>query len=344
MEHFELIRQLAGQWNAFSVFLQKYGMYLTAAALVFALLNCFLGYRLRKLWIVLVSFLAGSAVGLAVCIHMRLSLRWSLFGSSGGGNFLCPAVGYLLYRAGLFILCWGVTVFLLLQLLHPASTAALAACLIAGAAAGGFALARERVTVSLVTAIGGGFGSAFLLLSLAGQDSPLLTILLTAILAFLGILVQLKPWKNKDYWEQEDQNLQRENREQARRPQVPEEAETERKKGETKKTGAGKDVNRKQNSRRKQLPEGRRNRRLPLPGPGNTLRISKNRLCLPRLLRKPQPGPDSRNLPENSFSDIQLQLSREVSEIYKEQQSASQNGAGSAAAKTPEHQETPKEP
>ena len=35
MEHFELIRQLAGQWNAFSVFLQKYGMYLTAAALVF---------------------------------------------------------------------------------------------------------------------------------------------------------------------------------------------------------------------------------------------------------------------------------------------------------------------
>ena len=221
MEHFELIRQLAGQWNAFSVFLQKYGMYLTAAALVFALLNCFLGYRLRKLWIVLVSFLAGSAVGLAVCIHMRLSLRWSLLAALAAGIF-CALLGYLLYRAGLFILCWGVTVFLLLQLLHPASTAALAACLIAGAAAGGFALARERVTVSLVTAIGGGFGSAFLLLSLAGQDSPLLTILLTAILAFLGILVQLKPWKNKDYWKHEDQNLQRENREQARsRSPVP---------------------------------------------------------------------------------------------------------------------------
>ena len=100
MEHFELIRQLAGQWNAFSVFLQKYGMYLTAAALVFALLNCFLGYRLRKLWIVLVSFLAGSAVGLAVCIHMRLSLRWSLLAALAAGIF-CALLGYLLYRAGL---------------------------------------------------------------------------------------------------------------------------------------------------------------------------------------------------------------------------------------------------
>ena len=179
-----------------------------------------------------------------------------------------------------FILCWGVTVFLLLQLLHPASTAALAACLIAGAAAGGFALARERVTVSLVTAIGGGFGSAFLLLSLAGQDSPLLTILLTAILAFLGILVQLKPWKNKDYWEQEDQNLQRGKSGAGQAPQVPEEAETERKKGETK--------NRRRKRRepetkqpQKTAARRRRNRRLPLPGPGNTLRISKNACVFP---------------------------------------------------------------
>ena len=289
MEHFELIRQLAGQWNAFSVFLQKYGMYLTAAALVFALLNCFLGYRLRKLWIVLVSFLAGSAVGLAVCIHMRLSLRWSLLAALAAGIF-CALLGYLLYRAGLFILCWGVTVFLLLQLLHPASTAALAACLIAGAAAGGFALARERVTVSLVTAIGGGCWFCFLLLSLAGQDSPLLTILLTAILAFLGILVQLKPWKNKDYWEQEDQNLQRENREQARR-----------RKSRKKQKRKEKKAKRKKRRRKRREPETKqpqktaaRRAQKPTPspsGPGNTLRISKNRLCLPRLLRSRSPVP-----------------------------------------------------
>ena len=342
MEHFELIRQLAGQWNAFSVFLQKYGMYLTAAALVFALLNCFLGYRLRKLWIVLVSFLAGSAVGLAVCIHMRLSLRWSLLAALAAGIF-CALLGYLLYRAGLFILCWGVTVFLLLQLLHPASTAALAACLIAGAAAGGFALARERVTVALVTAIGGGFGSAFLLLSLAGQDSPLLTILLTAILAFLGILVQLKPWKNKDYWEQEDQNLQRENREQARR-----------RKSRKKQKRKEKKAKRKNRRRKRREPETKqpqktaaRRAQKPAPSPSRPREYAadfKEPPVSSPPSQEPQPGPDSRNLPENSFSDIQLQLSREVSEIYKEQQSASQNGAGSAAAKTPEHQETPKDP
>ena len=252
---------------------------------------------------------------------MRLSLRWSLLAALAAGIF-CALLGYLLYRAGLFILCWGVTVFLLLQLLHPASTAALAACLIAGAAAGGFALARERVTVSLVTAIGGGFGSAFLLLSLAGQDSPLLTILLTAILAFLGILVQLKPWKNKDYWEQEDQNLQRENREQARRRKSRKKQKRKEKKAK-RKNRAGKDVNRKQNSRRKQLPEGRRNGAFPFPAQGIRCGFQRTACVFPPS-QEPQPVP----IPESSgkfFSDIQLQLSREVSEIYKEQQSASQN-------------------
>ena len=235
MEHFELIRQLAGQWNAFSVFLQKYGMYLTAAALVFALLNCFLGYRLRKLWIVLVSFLAGSAVGLAVCIHMRLSLRWSLLAALAAGIF-CALLGYLLYRAGLFILCWGVTVFLLLQLLHPASTAALAACLIAGAAAGGFALARERVTVSLVTAIGGGcwfcFSSA--VSRRTGQPSPHHSADSDSGLSGHSGSAEAM----------EEQRLLGAGRSESaagksgagQAPQVPEEAETERKKGETKKT------------------------------------------------------------------------------------------------------------
>ena len=328
MEHFELIRQLAGQWNAFSVFLQKYGMYLTAAALVFALLNCFLGYRLRKLWIVLVSFLAGSAVGLAVCIHMRLSPALVSFGSSGRREFSVPCWD-ICCTGQVFLSCAGESLYsscCSFSIRHPrlpwqpASSPA--------AAAGGFALARERVTVSLVTAIGGGFGSAFLLLSLAGQDSPLLTILLTAILAFLGILVQLKPWKNKDYWEQEDQNLQRENREQARR-----------RKSRKKQKRKEKKAKRKNRRRKRREPETKqpqktaaRRAQKPAPSPSRPREYAadfKEPPVSSPPSQEPQPGPDSRNLPENSFSDIQLQLSREVSEIYKEQQSASQNGAGS---------------
>lgn len=333
MEQFELISRFAGQFHSFSVFLQKYGTLLTAAGLIFSLLNCFLGYRLRKLWNLIVGFLAGMTAGMALCLHFHFSPRWSLPASLGAG-FVCAVLAFLLYRLGLFILCSGLTAFLLFQLIHPGSIAGAAVCLAAGIAAGILALARERVTVSLVTSIGGGFGSSTFLFSLLGLDNPILTLLVTAVLAFLGILVQLQPWRPRDYWEEEDQTLKRERKNQSR---LRSQRRKNRKKQKRKEKKAKKKAKSRENRNRTPKQQKQTSSR-PQSKPASS-QASTSRPASQAPVSSPADAPVRPTEPETagaakeepSFSDIQLQLAKEISQIYEKQQ-------------TPEDPPAPKEP
>lgn len=345
MEQFELIRRLAGHFHSISAFLMEYGMYLTLAGLVFCLLNCFLGYRLRKIWNIFVGFLTGSAAALSLCMHFDISFRWALAASLAGG-IICALLAYLLYRLGLFILCFGLTVSLLIQLLPAASTTVLAVFLIIGAVVGGLAIAKERVTVSLVTAIGGGFGSSLLLLSLMGQGRSLLLILLTALLSFLGILVQLKPWKDRGYWKQEDANLKQERREKARRRSQQRKSRRKQKKKEKR---AKKKAKRKDRAQTKNDRSAKSRRRpanksasssayAPQPAPQQT---AEKASPVHSEAYNPQPKTSPELSRGESLDDIQLHLSREISEIFAEQQT---NPQDSQNTDTPEKQAAPKEP
>ena len=209
MERFQFLFQLAGHFRSLGVFLQNYGTLLAIPGLALSLLNCFFGFRLRKFWSAAAGFLAGAAAGLWICLHFDLSSAALTLLAALAGGLLCGAAAFLLYRAGLFLLCSGLTVFVAVRLLRPETAAALWICLLSGILVGILALLRERLTVSLATAIGGGWGSAEFLLVLTGMDSPFLLLLLTLLFAFLGILVQLKPWKPKEYWDEQDQKLRK---------------------------------------------------------------------------------------------------------------------------------------
>ena len=355
MEQFELISRFSGQFHSLSIFLQKYGTYVTLAGLVFCLLNCFLGYRLRKLWNVIVGFLAGCAAGLALCIHFGISSGWALPAALAAG-IVCAVLTYLLYRLGLFILCCGLTVFLLLQLLPSGSPGVLAACLLIGAIVGGLAIAKERVTVSLVTAIGGGYGSSALLLSLLGQTNSLLVILVTAVLAFLGILVQLKPWKSRRYWEQEDKSLKQERKDLSRsRAQKRKNRRRKKKREKKAKKQAKQKEQQKQTKKEPQRQvqrEPSRTAQSPSRAPGTSPSASPS-ASSPSPKAAPaapdtspasgMPGQPSASetVRGDSYEDIRLQLSKEVSSIYAEQQSGPQTPS---ASNTPEDPDAPKAP
>ena len=90
MEHFELIRQLAGQWNAFSVFLQKYGMYLTAAAGL-CTAELFPGIPAAEIMDCARQLSCGIRCRSGGLHTYAAFPALVSFGSSGGGNFLCPA-------------------------------------------------------------------------------------------------------------------------------------------------------------------------------------------------------------------------------------------------------------
>lgn len=334
MEHFSIIWQLAGQFRSLSIFLQKYASLLAAAGLVFSLLNCFFGYRLRKLWSVAAGFLAGIAAGTALCIHFQISSAPLTLLAALGGGIVCAALAFLLYRAGLFFLCAGLTFFVLYRLLSPASAAALAACLLIGAVVGLTALFKKRLTVSLATAIGGGFGASEFLLDLTGNTSSLLRILLILVFAFLGILVQLKPWKSRSYWEERDRS-DRKDQKDAKKERRRQKRKQKRKKKARREKKQAKKESRKNTSSgtaRKQPAQTQKAGPSKPPSPTSSAPAPSPEQA-PAAAALTEPASEMQNRQEKGvdLSDIRLQLSREVSEIYREEHPQS-----SPAANTPE--------
>lgn len=191
--------------------------YLWMGGLVLALLNCFFGYRLRKLWGVFFGFFLGVGGGLALASHQQYSNKLAICLALGLGFFLA-LLAFLLYRLGLFFLCGGLTGFFLWKLIPTHNKTTLAFCILAGCCIGIFALFKERFTVSLATSLGGAWASAWFFCQLWGLTHPLILILITILLAGLGLLVQFKPWRDRDKWDfKEEEEKEREYQRKKRR-------------------------------------------------------------------------------------------------------------------------------
>lgn len=237
--------------------LEGFQRYLWIGGLVLALLNCFFGYRLRKLWGVLFGLLLGAGGGLALAIHQQYSGKLAVC-LALGLSFLCALLAFLLYRLGLFFLCGGLTGFFLWKLLPFHDQTTLIICILVGCCAGAFALVKERFTVSLATALGGAWASAWFFCQLWGIHHPLILVLVTLLLAALGILVQLKPWRDRDLWRSE--NEREREKERLRRKRRKERGDQRRRrkkerrraqKNKSKKTKKGQKGNKKQSKRGK---------------------------------------------------------------------------------------------
>ena len=77
--------------------------------IVFALLNCFFGYTLRKLWSVIPGFFLGAAAGYAAGSYTNQTTTITLALAVGTG-LLTAIIAFVLYRIGLFLLICGLVV------------------------------------------------------------------------------------------------------------------------------------------------------------------------------------------------------------------------------------------
>ena len=93
-------------------------------SILFSLLNCFFGYKLRKLWIALFGFLLGFFIGFAVVTV-----------AAGGADWLAVTVGLL---AGLVV---GVLVLKFMRAITIATTAV----------SGGWNAARQTLALFSIT-------------------------------------------------------------------------------------------------------------------------------------------------------------------------------------------------
>lgn len=161
-----------------------------AVSTVVALLNCFFGYKFRKLWITLAGFGCGLLAGFMVAVRVTdqtgvLALITILSG------LVVAFISFRLYRFGLFLLC-GYRTFLLVSTWISLPWLAVTLGIVAGVLVGLLALKFLRPVVIASTAIGGGATAAqglLVLFSLA-MDATW-TLVASLGMGALGVAFQL---------------------------------------------------------------------------------------------------------------------------------------------------------
>ena len=168
----------------------------TFGGAVFALLNCFMGYRLRKVWGCLLGLAVGGAGGAAAGYYILNDWMLALAAGAGCALIVC-FLAWVFYKLGVFVMCTGLVYFMVITMLDAPSMMTHLVVLVIGVFAGTLALGYERQLVIAITALCGGIGGMGLLLSMAGVDSTAAQLLLGLVLAAFGAFVQSLPYMNR---------------------------------------------------------------------------------------------------------------------------------------------------
>lgn len=168
---------------------------LLGLGILFALAQCFFGFKLQKLWIAFIGFLIGFGLGAAASLFFIRSEHAGTIAVITGVVCGIPAalISYRLYRAGIFLLCTFNIFFTVSGLLSgkPIWIGILLGAL-AGLAAGILTLKFLRPAVIWTTAVSGGISAATSIVSLFDSTLSWLPICLGLVTALFGILVQYK--------------------------------------------------------------------------------------------------------------------------------------------------------
>ena len=87
--------------------MEKYTTGIMLAGLVFALLNCFMGYKLRKIWGSILGFILGAAGGGIAGYYFLHEAKYAVIAGIAGAVVL-GALAWIFYKLGIFVLCAGL--------------------------------------------------------------------------------------------------------------------------------------------------------------------------------------------------------------------------------------------
>lgn len=178
-----------GYWDKLLNHLNAIVMIILLGVLFFALMNCFLGHQLMRLWMTVIGLGIGGAIGGYMGLRHFYDKN-AIFLAATVCAFGVAMAAALVYRVGLVALCGGV-VFATMELLFPVSSISVHMGFVAlGLAAGIAAFGNETLVVTWVTAVCGGLAAAKSGLLLLHIESTIGAIAGGAVLAALGIKYQ----------------------------------------------------------------------------------------------------------------------------------------------------------
>lgn len=158
----------------------------TVVSFILALLHCFFGYKLQKIWVALMAFGAGALIGYLVASAFGAP-NWVLWLAALALAIVFVTLSFKMYLAGVFVLAFSL-VFICAKIAIHQTTAQWLVILVGGILVGILAVKFTRTVLILATALGGGVTAGQSLLGLTG-----LTALMGAegLLAYVPLLVGL---------------------------------------------------------------------------------------------------------------------------------------------------------
>lgn len=156
---------------------------------VIALLISFLGLKLIRLWNVIWGLSIGAAIGFAVSGFVRLDTTVVLITTAAAALVMAVLSG-IFVKFGAFWVCFFSVFAMMITILNPHNWIMIAVCggvsLIVAIAA----MIWFEPLVIVVTAVFGGFQVGRMIAALAGFESVIITVVISGIVAALGIVVQ----------------------------------------------------------------------------------------------------------------------------------------------------------
>lgn len=193
----QILELIKGLWKFVP---KEYMILIYLIGTVFAFLNCFMGYRLRKVWGCILGILMGGTAGFAGGLYFLQDKMLAGFAAAAGA-LIFGLLAWLLYKFGVFLMCTGLVYAIVLSFFSEATMTQHFIALIIGLFAGTFALGYEKQMVIGITAVCGGLGGIHLLLEMLGKDAGSGELILGLIMAAIGAAAQAAPlMKGKD-WE-----------------------------------------------------------------------------------------------------------------------------------------------
>ena len=183
-------------------------MALFGVVLVFGIMNCVLGYRLLRFWMMIFGFLIGAGIGL-FAIH-QIGFGEKMYYAVGmiGVGLVLAILSFAVFKAGIFIMGAGIGLTITVYIIHPTTSFSFFICLLAGVGLGMLALRYEREVIIVGTSILGGILSGFSAAKLAKMEEIPFGIIFSIGFALVGMLIQFainKPKYDDDYDDEEDE-------------------------------------------------------------------------------------------------------------------------------------------
>ena len=186
-------------------FIADYSVIMLVITMIFAILQCFLGYRLLKVWVAIIGFIIGFLLGLIITMAVGSNIpAWLPFVIGIGAGIVMALVAYKLYLVGVFIYAALLVFGLVYQI--PVSgknwqIVLLVAAIAAGIAAGILAVRFSRPLIILFSAVGGAGNFTVALAGLvpAISSNQIAFWGILAAMALVGFIIQMTTTRGIDH-------------------------------------------------------------------------------------------------------------------------------------------------